>query len=191
MNVLSIDVGEKNLGWTVARIPEKYTGTTEIKDIEFTSGIYDLEISKTHSNVVLARVASLHNFIFHYLPITNFHRVIIERQVMRNQVAMELMYSLVSMLYPLTSNIVIFDPKLKFTTIGQQYETKNKQHKKQSIENMRKMLATNISPSFEKLSVILDETKKKDDIADSFNQLIIQLKLWKLIEIDLRIIYND
>ena len=52
------------------------------------------------------------------------------------------------------------------------------------------MLATSLSSSFGKLKSILDAAEKKDDIADSFNQLIIELSIESILTRDLRTIYN-
>ena len=161
--ILSIDIGEKHLGYT----------TLDLETMEFNSGIYTV-LEKRGSNIVLERVSSLHKFI-NEVAVNGLYAAVIERQVVGNEIAMELMYSLVSLIMPYTNRICIFDPKRKFTTINQPYITTGKKHKKLSIENMRKIIATNKFPSFAKLSSILESEPKKDDIADSFNQLLIYL----------------
>ena len=166
--ILSIDVGEKHLGYT----------TVDLETMEFDSGIYEV-LEKRGPNVVLGRVSSLYNFI-EEISKKRIYAAVIERQVVGNEIAMEIMYSLVSLIYPHTSRITIFDPKRKFTAINQEYVTKNKQHKKLSIANMRKILATHKYPSFEHLSTILESQAKKDDIADSFNQLLIHMNDLKI-----------
>lgn len=166
--VLSIDVGEKHLGYT----------TLDLATMEFDSGIYEV-LEKRGPNVVIGRVSSLYKFIDE-LSKKNIVAAVIERQVVGNEIAMELMYSLVSLIIPHTSRICIFDPKRKFTSINQEYITKNKQHKRLSISNMRAILATNKYPSFVHLSSILEGQTKKDDIADSFNQLLIYLNDLKI-----------
>ena len=187
MSILSIDIGEKNLGWTIAYTKNEIT-TLDIKDLEFDSGVFDYKM-KRGLEVVKSRVSSLTEF-FRRFDLRNLKLAIIERQVPGNHVACELMYAVTAILYQYTENIVIFDPKLKFSHIGQIYDTKNKKHKKQSILNMNRMLATGLSSSFSKLKSILDAAEKKDDIADSFNQLIIELSIESILTRDLRTIYN-
>ena len=164
MLIISIDIGEKNLGYTLARVS---TIPFKLDDVEFTSGVFNYKNSG--KNVVIARISSLHAF-FKSIIDDEVKCAIVERQVSFNNVAMELMYAVTGILYSYTSDIYIFDPKMKFTHIGQQYNTKNKNHKKQSIENMKTVL-THIDKPL--LSKTLDEAEKKDDIADSFNQFVI------------------
>ena len=146
-------------------------------------------------DIIIHRVLALRTFFAGKInEKTQIFGAIVERQVNRNEVAMELMYSVVTILSQYTENIVIFDPKLKFSSIGQQYVTKNKAHKKQSIQNMYKMLATNKSESFTNLKTVIDTENKRDDIADSFNQLIIQMHLWNMLRetlTDIKQIYNQ
>lgn len=204
MLFISIDIGEKNLGWTIAEVSADISdsldsldisdsSTFNLKDFMFHSGDHDYKI-KQRDSTVLRRVEAISTFFDSLIGDQKVIGAVIERQVMRNQVAMGLMYAVTMKLAQYTKNIVIFDPKLKFTSIGQQYDTTNKRHKKQSIKNMEKMIdSTELNDiSRDELRKTLRDATKKDDIADSFNQLIIQLKLWgKLGDIDLREIYNN
>jgi hypothetical protein len=70
---------------------------------------------------------------------------------------------------------------LKFKAISQKYSTKNKAHKKLSIENCRKFLE-NFFP--QQLEYFM-KFKKRDDIADSCNQAIVYGILNNLIELPL------
>lgn len=182
---ISIDIGEANLGWALATCEGE---PRDIKDFKFHAGVFDYK-SKRGIEMVLNRVASLTTF-FKGFDFSHLELAVVERQVPANHVACELMYAVVAILYQHTSNVVVFDPKLKFSHIGQVYDTKNKKHKKQSIENMRRMLSTNESESFADLSMILTAAEKKDDIADAFNQLIIEFNILGIIKRDLREIYN-
>ena len=195
--IISIDIGEKNLGWSTARF--EYEGSTseriDIKDITFESGVYDFK-SRRGDSIVMKRIFALQEWCGKVIRDDDeLEAAIVERQVgMRNEVAMQLMYAVASMLAMKTSNIVIFDPKRKFTVIGQQYCTKNKQHKKQSIINMKRMLSSRMNAGFEQLELAMGMAKKQDDIADSFNQLIVQMVVWdKLVQNldDIKQIYND
>ena len=92
--------------------------------------------------------------------------VVIERQVPRNTVAMNLMYGINAYAQIYTDNIFIFDPKMKFTKLGVSYNTQNKAHKILSID-MAKKIMNSIFPNYSKE---IDTYEKQDDIADSFNQ---------------------
>lgn len=92
--------------------------------------------------------------------------VVIERQVPRNTVAMNLMYGINAYAQIYTENIFIFDPKMKFTKLGVSYNTQNKAHKILSID-MAKKIMNSIFPNYSKE---IDTYEKQDDIADSFNQ---------------------
>ena len=92
--------------------------------------------------------------------------VVIERQVPRNTVAMNLMYGINAYAQIYTDNIFIFDPKMKFTKLGVSYNKQNKAHKILSID-MAKKIMNSIFPNYSKE---IDTYEKQDDIADSFNQ---------------------
>lgn len=183
MIILSIDIGEKNLGYTIAEIKSL---PFKLEDAKIVSGVFDYK--NKGKNVVLSRVSSLHQF-FHEHIHDEVKFAIIERQVTMNKVAMELMYAVTAIIYNYTTDIVIFDPKMKFTHIGQQYDTKNKNHKKQSIKNMRVVLSHVEKPE---LLTVLDAAEKKDDIADSFNQFIVCCDDRKYLDIeDIRDLYRE
>lgn len=176
MLILSVDMGEKNLGYTIAK-SKFFNNETKISDIEFYSGVYDLN-TRGKNNIVISRINSLSNFLNYINSIyvdEKLFAFVIEKQVPTNLAAMEMMYGLIGLIFQFTKNIFIFDPKLKFNLIGQIYSTINKSHKKQSIKNMETFLNYNLSESFSNLSNLLISTKKKDDIADSFNQLMVYL----------------
>lgn len=202
MKILSIDIGKNNLGFTIAEfIPHKDFQPKEgkkksvnpysISDFKFKADLYDIEGSKIKADVVSKRVGGLYNFASENgLLDGSLEMVIIERQVPTNLIAMELMYSVVAMFWPFTKNVIIFDPKLKFEAIGQAYNTKNKAHKKQSILNMRTLMDLFENDSFPELMKSLDDKKKQDDVADSFNQLMITLIQKGYIDMDPRDLYR-
>ena len=122
-SIISIDIGEKNLGYTVARANE-FNKETSINDINFVSGTFDIERKKTQEDVVLYRVSKINEFLKTLINENDFiEEVIIERQVPTNLVAMCLMYTVVSFFNNYTDRIILFDPKLKFTKINQVYTT--------------------------------------------------------------------
>lgn len=184
MIIISIDVGEKNLGYTVAQAIT-FDNLTELSKIKFHSGVYNLNIKHGKNSIIISRIDALSKFIDFIIESfgNDIFGLIIEKQVSKNYSAMEIMYSIIGLIYQYTKNIFIFDPKLKFNAIDQIYSTVNKSHKKQSISNMEKLLKSNLSESFSDLNKLLISSKKKDDIADSFNQLIIYLSMNNLINL--------
>lgn len=186
MIIISIDVGEKNLGYTVAQAAT-FDNLTELSKIKFHSGVYNLNIKRGKNSIIISRVDALSKFIDFIIKSfgDDVFGLIIEKQVSKNYSAMEMMYSIIGLIYQYTKNIFIFDPKLKFNAIDQIYSTVNKSHKKLSISNMEKLLKSNLSESFSDLNELLISSKKKDDIADSFNQLIIYLSMNNLINLSI------
>lgn len=186
MIIISIDVGEKNLGYTVAQATA-FDNLTELSKIKFQSGVYNLNIKRGKNSIIISRVDALSKFIDFIIESfgDDVFGLIIEKQVSKNYSAMEMMYSIIGLIYQYTKNIFIFDPKLKFNAIDQIYSTVNKSHKKLSISNMEKLLKSNLSESFSDLNELLISSKKKDDIADSFNQLIIYLSMNNLINLSI------
>ena len=113
----------------------------------------------------------VHKFVKNMFQTYNIKTVIIERQINVNTMAMELMYALVSAIYPYTDNIIIFDPKLKFTTLSLKYDTKNKQHKKLSINIINNYLNKYYSQHVNKFMGYT----KRDDISDAILMLLIYI----------------
>lgn len=160
--MLSIDIGKKNLGYTYFELDEG----NNLVNIE--SGIFNIdEKLKKNSDVVTYRCSRIKDFFKKFTKEIKY--VVIERQVNKNVIAMNLMYGISSYAQMMTEDVFIFDPKMKFTTIGIEYCTKDKAHKKLSIDIAKKLI-TKMFP--EKLPMI-ESHDKQDDIADSFNQGLI------------------
>lgn len=134
-------------------------------------GLYDVDANlPSNDDVVVSRVAVINSFvkeIFDEFP--SISTVIIERQVNVNTMAMELMYALTATVYNYCKDIVIFDPKLKFTMLSLKYSTQSKAHKKLSVEIVRNYLATHHSD----LLPLFNCNKKRDDIADAVLMLLV------------------
>lgn len=169
-SILSIDIGIKNLGYSVVTyVPNSF----DMNNVDLMFGIVNISETATKNKTVIAsRCECLHSFLSTIASKYNITKIIIEKQVPTNVKAMELMYAIYGMGINIVhdcSNIIIFDPKLKFTTLGVQYNTKNKQHKRQSIQYAHEFLNymfPDILPKFE-------NHHKKDDIADSMNQAFV------------------
>lgn len=194
--LLSIDLGVDNLGYAVLSYDKPIiSGFTPknkpiynklaFEDIHLEYGLFDIDahanrvrvrsdtsaIKKT-KDVVLGRCVAMQTF-FNGIALNHvsIDYVIIERQVTTNVCAMELMYAATSQALNHTDNVIIFDPKLKFTKLNVEYDTKNKAHKRLSA-SFAKQLLTNKYP--DKIG-LLDESKKKDDMSDAINQAFVWL----------------
>lgn len=157
---LSIDIGIRHLGYSILTNEGLNFDVFDIED----AYNKDPKLKKLNS-LPVQRAYVLNQFLTDIIEKYAIERIIVERQVQTNTVAMELMYSIISLCItkiPLDA-LIIYDPKKKFTDLHLKYSTKNKEHKKLSINVCREKLAQlypALLPSFEK-------HKKKDDIADS------------------------
>lgn len=162
-NILSIDIGIHNIGYAIYnKIEDK---------LDF--GLYDIDSQLTKSdkknNTVITRVKYVSLFIDKLFESYNFNKVIVERQVNNNTMAMELMYSIVSCVYKYCKDIIIFDPKMKFKALGLTYSTKNKAHKKLSVN----IVSNYINKYYSSLMDKFDDNTKQDDISDAILMLLI------------------
>ena len=172
ITVISIDIGLKNMAITFVAIEYRKIISLdfELCDLDDYATKYKNKVEQRCNAIkeIFTKISQKYNCEY-------FDYIIIEKQVPNNENAMCLMYSI----YTMGTNYVrspeyikIFDPKLKFTTLCLSYDTKNKNHKKLSIELANKVL-TNMN--FIKLKDIFDKHNKKDDIADTINQAIVWL----------------
>ena len=162
--ILSIDIGIHNLGWCVMNTTSEDEQNTFI-DFD----LYDIDKENNNKDIVLYRTAKVHEFVKQIFDKYSVSTVIVERQVNVNTMAMELMYSLVSAIYVYTNNIIIFDPKLKFTTLSLKYDTKSKQHKKLSIYIVYNYLRHKYPDLVNKFM----SYSKRDDISDAILMLLV------------------
>lgn len=175
-HILSIDIGIKNLGYSV--ISYDNLGKKELTDLTFMFDIFDIS---THipkkKDIVSSRCEALIIFLHElYRRFHSFETIIIERQVNQNTMAMELMYAItmaVKLMNTNDANIIIFDPKDKFLKLGLEYTTKNKSHKKQSIFYAKNVLML----THPELVDWFNGYDKKDDVSDAMNQALV----WMLI----------
>lgn len=187
--ILSIDIGYKNLGYTLMTFTENPVSFDKFK-IRF--DIFNISEQKTGCDtVVAARCFALQNFFCDIADECILDYILIEKQVPTNTKAMELMYSIYSfaLQYCPPKRIILFDPKLKFTSIGESYTTEKKAHKKQSIAYAKEL----IGKEFPDLLKDFMSHPKKDDIADSLNQMIVWMISSNIMEMtfsDLRNVYS-
>lgn len=172
---LSIDIGKKNLGYSIllnkkSEENEDIDNQINIAENNLIFGIFNIEDEihnkfKNSNGIVIKRIAVLNNFLTRLIEENHVEKVIIERQVQTNTIAMELMYAIVSLCITKVDmeNIIIYDPKKKFTDLNLSYSTKNKEHKKLSVNVCEKYI-NELYP--DKINEF-NEYSKKDDISDS------------------------
>lgn len=159
MNTISIDIGIKNLGYAI------------LYENILSFGILDLSQHIPEHSIVIQRISILYDFIEDLIKKYDLQKAVVEKQVHTNTVAMELMYSIISILYSLNiREIIIFDPKLKFTKLKQSYNTKNKNHKKLAIRMTELLLQYNNTELLDMFSTY----SKKDDISDAILMLYLE-----------------
>lgn len=157
---LSIDIGIRHLGYSILTADGL---VFDIFDIE--EAYIKHPLLKKINSVPVQRSYVLNQFLTDIIERYKIECIIVERQVQTNTIAMEIMYSIISLCItkiPLDA-LIIYDPKKKFTDLHLKYSTKNKEHKKLAIEVCRKYLIE-LYPS---LLDQFDGHKKKDDISDS------------------------
>ena len=161
--MISIDLGSVNLGYAVL---------DSNGNLEF--GLCKLSDRGTgkrnNGSVVISRINRLHDLLAPIVKEKNIETLIVEKQVLRNNIAMSLMYSLIGMIRGLgVQRIIIFNPIKKFTKLRIQYCTKNKLHKKLSI----KITEALIKWKYPDLLNEFIKYRKKDDISDALLQLFV------------------
>jgi hypothetical protein len=166
--LLSFDIGKYNLAFADINYSER-----KISKINF-----DLRNISSKSATPVARCTALKELV-EELSLTKDTVVVIERQTPNNTVAMEIMYGLIALVLQYTAQVVVFDPKLKFTTFRVEYNTRNAAHKKKSIALMTEFLK-----GYPDLLEIFSKCPKKDDISDALFQGLAQLKLMEKINLE-------
>lgn len=175
--IISIDIGRKNLGYTIAEC-DHFDSNRKIEEVKFHFGLFNIDgTSRSKDNIVIHRTRTLQKWITENCisEDSTIIGVVIERQVANNTIAMSVMYLLCGLFSSLTSNICIFAPALKFDRIKQPYESQSKKHKALSVSNATHISTHLSNESCESLISELSIRTKRDDIADSFNQLVIWL----------------
>lgn len=169
VSILSVDIGIKNLGYTIVSF---HPNPSDASGVNISFGIANIS-ERGGSDVISSRCKSLYTFLERIT--SNYHlvKIIIEKQVPTNVKAMELMYALYGMSMNVVSpdNVIIYDPKLKFTTLNVKYDTKNKRHKRQSINYARSIIEKLFDDKLDEF----ESHPKKDDISDSLNQCLIYM----------------
>ena len=168
MYTLSIDIGKHNLGYALLNKVDD--------NIEF--GLIDIDSNLKHKNsFIVERAGVIYEFVRGMFDKYSIDSVIIEKQMRVNVVATEIMNLFVGILYPYCQNIILFQPKHKFTRMHISYTTKYKAHKRLSIDLMRKVIEKYYPSMLEQF----DKLEKKDDVADSLFMILVQNKKYDMI----------
>jgi hypothetical protein len=91
-------------------------------------------------------------------------KIVIEKQVQTNVIAMGLMYALVSISQQFAKEIVLFSPNQKFILLKQDYSVVDKAHKKLSVKLTRDIIREKYPESLHEFEAL----RKQDDVADAF-----------------------
>ncbi len=181
--VLSIDPGEVNLGWTLIVNNKSFKTNKEVdvEDLSLKFNVFNFKclldkLSKKYNSKVIARCKILKDFINQFTDKFIIEYFIVEQQVgTTNTKCMEIMSILCSLIMNYIDDpedIIVFKPQNKFTKLGIEYDSRNKAHKRLSINMCR---ATLMEITNNDLIELFDKHPKQDDVADSFNQAILWL----------------
>lgn len=164
--IVSIDIGIENLAVVVMT---DYNNS--LSDITLQFDLYNLNNYCGRNKIIISRCNAVKSIIKTISQNYIIDKIIIERQVQQNTIAYSMMYGIVSIaLFSVSSeDIIIFDPKNKFTSLGISYTTKNKEHKKLSISLINNFLTNIKSKSLLSFNVLV----KKDDVADAILQALV------------------
>jgi hypothetical protein len=156
MNIISFDIGTKNFAYTVI---------TSENELNFNLINLVGRINIVDS-LVIGRCQVLTDIVKEAVSLVTQCqlRIVIEKQVRANKIAINLMYSLITIVLNYTSDILLFVPNQKFILLQQSYTALKKAHKTLAIQLTRDLLAKNYPDKLAEFNKL----KKKDDIADSF-----------------------
>lgn len=165
--ILSIDIGTKNLGYSIISWNADIDNPT-IDQIKVDFDILTIDDNKK-TDIVVKRTNVLLNFFQQISDEYIIEHVVVERQVTTNVVAMCLMYAITSIATMYDAQVIIFDPKRKFSILNVPYTSAKKDHKKQSTQYANNLLSNAFNDKLAKFS----RYPKRDDISDAINQGIL------------------
>lgn len=154
--MLSIDIGINNFGYAVY-----YDKRYDFDCISFTT----TKRNPSPNELIQRLEKTLSEVIEKY----HIEEVIIEQQNNLNTRAMCVMYAIMMYCYDHSIPYSLFRPNVKFKTFGLDYDTRNKSHKKTSINFIKNLL---IQSHNERLLTKFETYEKKDDVSDALFQLL-------------------
>ena len=163
--IISIDIGVKNLAVVIIT---NYKNNLEVINIKF--NLINLnDYNYNSDSIIINRCLAISNIFKELSARYNIQKVVIERQVVQNTVANRLLYSIITAALNYTDNIIIFNPLDKFIKLDIKYTTKNKSHKKLSIDLIKNFLYNIGNESL----ISFNSFVKKDDLADALLQVLV------------------
>ena len=163
--IISIDIGVKNLAVVIIT---NYKNNLEVINIKF--NLINLnDYNYNSDSIIINRCLAISNIFKELSARYNIQKVVIERQVVQNTVANRLLYSIITAALNYTDNIIIFNPLDKFIKLDITYTTKNKSHKKLSIDLIKNFLYNIDNESL----ITFNSFVKKDDLADALLQALV------------------
>lgn len=171
--ILSIDIGKKNLGFTI------------YNENIFKFGLFNItqkiKEKKLNENIE-GRNQVLIKWLNSQRKKYNITKIVVEKQVIKNVVAMCIESCILTFALMYKLEFLVFDPKNKFTFTEDRYDAKKKEHKKLAI----KYAINTIKNIDESLLEIFNQYEKKDDISDSIVMALMShsntdLKKYKMI----------
>jgi hypothetical protein len=163
MNVIAFDIGYRNLAFAVITSENKL----HFRLINLESRL------KRKEKKTLGRCRVLKEIVEEALSFTEPGdplamlvpiKIVIEKQVQTNVIAMGLMYALVSISQQFAKEIVLFSPNQKFILLKQDYSVVDKAHKKLSVKLTRDIIREKYPESLHEFEAL----RKQDDVADAF-----------------------
>ena len=160
--ILSIDIGKKNLGYSI------YNG------VELKFGIFNItkyiKQYKLHENME-GRNTILLNWLKQLYKKYGINKIVVEKQVINNVVAMCIQSCIIS--FGILNNIEIlsYDPKNKFTFSGDTYNSSKKEHKKLAIKYTENILNSLIKDYINKDSDVVIPSRASVDIDNEIQRL--------------------
>ena len=184
--ILSIDIGKKNLGYTIYRnlneeLEEDPNGCKNIFKFGLFNITQKIKEKKLNENIE-GRNQVLIRWLNHQRKKYNITKIVVEKQVIKNVVAMCIESCILTFALMYKLKFLVFDPKNKFTFTEDRYDSKKKEHKKLAI----KYAINTIKNIDESLLEIFNQYEKKDDISDSIVMALMShtntdLKKYKMI----------
>lgn len=153
--ILSIDIGKKNLGYTIFKINEHF----EFGIFNITQKLKEYKLTENMEG----RNKVLIEWLKKIVELHQINHIVVEKQVISNVVAMCLQSAIMAFSITMGIKVEVFDPKRKFTVTNEKYNSSVKEHKKIVVRYAYNIIQK-IDPS--QIESFLKYTKK-DDISDS------------------------
>lgn len=151
---LSIDIGKKNLGYSIFDGSNLKFGIFDIT--------YHIKKNKLKENME-GRNKILLTWLKKLRDKYQFNKIIVEKQVIDNVVAMCIQSCIISFGFMNNITVESYDPKNKFMFTGDIYNSAKKEHKRLAIKYTLNLLKTSYPNKLDYFNTF----QKQDDISDS------------------------